>query len=228
MERDELSAAGRTAARGHAKAPTRKHLWMAVGSMWQCASCMSTALSDTSASRRRRERCPGKANRLRQVLADPKGHQLAVADVDGGPCVLCVACGAWCRQRPRKLTEWCKGRAGREAAGGTALGRFKQGYLPSDGLDVTALQRRVDGVRPLTAQAVAHWDSWREPAWREAAVEPELPDRNAVVEPMPPQERCSLLPSWRAGCVDTETTPARRRLIASLQAAIREGQNSHD
>jgi hypothetical protein len=175
VDRDELRAAHRVAARGPTRADTRTHCWIRVGEIWQCAACMATALSDESVARRRRESCRGVAKRLRQVLADPRGHRLAVGDVDGGPCVLCVVCGAWCRLRPKLLLEECRGMAGREAAGLTALKRFKQGYLPSDGTDGGAPTRRVDGVRPLSAKAVAHWECWREPArhdlasWREAA-----------------------------------------------------------
>ena len=175
QDRDELRAAHRVAARGPTRANTRAHCWMRVGELWQCAVCMATALSDESAARRRSETCAGEAKRLRQVLADPKGHRLAVGDVDGGSCVLCVVCGAWCRLRPRLLLEECRGMAGREAAGAAALKRFKQGYLPSDGAGGAAPMRRVDGVRPVSAAAVAHWECWREPArhelasWREAA-----------------------------------------------------------
>lgn len=110
---------------------------------------------------------------MREVVADPKGHCLAVGDVEGGPCMLCVACGAWCRLRPVLLLEPCRGRAGRVAAGAEALKRFKQGYLPSD--HAREQWKRVDGVYPFSAKAIAHWDSWREPArhelasWRRAA-----------------------------------------------------------
>jgi ribonuclease HI len=231
IDRDELRAAERTAGRRRPSNLGSHHRWMSVGRAWQCARCMSTALSDASAARRRRERCPGRAVRLRRVLAEPQGHQLAVADVDGGPCVLCVACGAWCRLRPRKLSESCKGKAGREAAGSVALARFKQGFLPSDGRDGAALQRRVHGVRPLSAQAVAHWDSWREPARLAASVEPEPPAptrTGKVAVTVPPLERYRLLPSWRASGPDsTETTQARRKLVASLAAAVREGEAMH-
>ena len=37
--------------------------------------------------------------------------------------------------------------------------RFKQGYRPSDGANAAAPLRRVDGVSPLGAAAVAHWES---------------------------------------------------------------------
>jgi hypothetical protein len=50
----------------------------------------------------------------------------------------------------------CKGKAGRESAGTDALARFKQGFLPIDGPDGSALLRRVHGVRPMSAQAVTH------------------------------------------------------------------------
>ena len=155
---------------------------------------MATALSDESAARRRQETCPGEAKRLRQVLADPRGHRLAVGDVDGGPCVLCVACGAWCRLRPKLLLEACRGKAGREAAGTTALKRFKLGYLPSDGADGAAPLRRVDGVRPLSEDAVAHWECWREPAkhelasWREAA-----PVRSSPAQTLTLREKVAFL-----------------------------------
>ena len=134
---------------------------------------------------------------------------------------------------PQKAHGELQGKAGREAAGTVALDRFKQGFLPSDGLDGSALMRRVHGVRPLSAQAVAHWDSWREPARLAASMEPEPPAPASIGDvavTVPPLERYRLLPSWRcSGAADsTETTQARRKLIASLQAAIREGQNSHD
>ena len=36
-----------------------------------------------------------------------------VADVDGGPCLFCAACGAWCTTQPRNLKVPCGGRNGR-------------------------------------------------------------------------------------------------------------------
>ena len=62
------------------------------------------------------------------------------------------------------LMESCKGKAGRDAAGAVALDRFKQGFLGSDSRHGSALRRMVHGVWPMSAQSVAHWDSWREPA----------------------------------------------------------------
>ena len=35
-----------------------------------------------------------------------------VAEVDGGPCLFCATCGAWCTIKPRNLTVRCSRRLG--------------------------------------------------------------------------------------------------------------------
>ena len=93
---------------------------------------------------------------LRKVLTNRQGHCLMVADVDGGPCLFCAACGAWCTTKPQNLRLPCGGRGTREAAGMAALRRFREGYVPDCG---DSRGRRVHAVEQLCAGAAQHWNN---------------------------------------------------------------------
>jgi hypothetical protein len=80
-----------------------------------------------------------------------------VADVDGGPCLFCAACGAWCTTKPVNLKEPCGGRDGRGSAGTAALRRFREGYVPDCG---ESRDRRVHAVEPLYAGAKEMWNTF--------------------------------------------------------------------
>ena len=182
-------------------------------------------LLDASAARRRRERCPGQAVRLRRLLADPQDHQLAMADVDGGPCVLCVACGGWCRLRPRE--PWIAAKA-RRSAKPLAPSRLNgSSWASCRAMAVTAPHCGAgctEGDR--CAQAVAHRDSWREPARLAASMEPEPPARTSignVAVTVTPLQRYRLLPSWRcstaADSMETHGDHAGQELADWLHAS---------
>ena len=82
-----------------------------------------------------------KANEIK-----PQGHRLMNADVDGGPCLFCAACGAYCTVKPKHLLDKCPGKAARQAGGLAALKRFRAGYAPTCG---ELIGRKVHGVQPL-------------------------------------------------------------------------------
>ena len=77
-----------------------------------------------------------------------------IADVDGGPCLLCAACGAYCTVKPRNLRFPCPGREARHPAGLAALKQFRAGYAPNCD---EYKGRRVHGVQPLHRAALDHW-----------------------------------------------------------------------
>ena len=77
-----------------------------------------------------------------------------IADVDGGPCIFCAACGAWCTTKPKHLREQCVGRSGRTAGGLAALRRFREGYVPDCGSEAG---RRIHAVEALHGDAAALW-----------------------------------------------------------------------
>jgi hypothetical protein len=77
--------------------------------------------------------CPGHPRRTVEVLTSAVGHTLATADVDGGPCLQCVACGAYATTKPKDLLHRCKGMAGRGPAGAYVLKCFARGRLPATG-----------------------------------------------------------------------------------------------
>ena len=106
------------------------HVWQKRGQRWQCEVCCAVALSSSSLEKRKDEECPGKHASTRLVLANEGGHNLAQADVAGGPCFLCLACGAWATTQPRRLLAQCKGQMARTRAGAEALRAFERGRLP--------------------------------------------------------------------------------------------------
>ena len=81
---------------------------------------------------------------------------MMVADADGGPCLLCAACRAWCTTKPRNLQVPCVGSSGRVAAGFAALKRSRAGYVPDCG---ESRGRRVHAVEPLHAWAREIWNT---------------------------------------------------------------------
>ena len=56
-----------------------------------------------------RRQCRGHTVGLVELAADPKGHQLFVADFSSqdGIAVLCMRCGAWATEQFRLLKEDC-------------------------------------------------------------------------------------------------------------------------
>ena len=150
VSKDELRAArpqgsGRRRCRRSADRP---HEWVSHGGVWQCRQCLSAAFSSDALRRRSTEECPGDARALKRVVAECHGHNLMVADVDGGPCLFCAACGAWCTSKPRNLKDQCRGRSGRAAGGLAALKRFRAGYVPDCG---ESKDTRVHALEPLVA-----------------------------------------------------------------------------
>ena len=77
-----------------------------------------------------------------------------VADVDGGPCSFCAACGSWSTSKPRDLLSPRTGRKGGTAAGLAALVKFRRGLVPDCGGECG---RRVHAVEALHSRAASHW-----------------------------------------------------------------------
>jgi hypothetical protein len=143
------------AGRGRARRPIdRAHQWIGVNGRWQCRLCLATTFSLEGRLRRDREECPGDAAAVRNVVLERRDHLLMVADVDGGPCIFCAACGAWCTTKPRDLLLPCGGRRARSAAGLAAPTRLCKEYVPDCG---EARARRVHAVEALHCDATAHW-----------------------------------------------------------------------
>jgi hypothetical protein len=134
----------------------RAHQWVCVGGRWQCRLCLAATFSDDGRRRRSKEDCPGDSAVIRRVVQERRGHLLMVADVDGGPCTFCAACGAWCTSKPRDLLLPCVGRSARSAAGLAALTRLRKGYVPDCG---EWRGRRVHAVEALNGGAAALWAS---------------------------------------------------------------------
>ena len=116
---------------------------------------MAAVFSPEAVDRRCREECAEDVAAVRNVVVEPRGHSLMIADVDGGPCLFCAVCGAYCTVKPRNLLEACPGRAGRQPAGLAALKRFRAGYAPSCG---DLIGRKLHGVQPLHAAALDQWN----------------------------------------------------------------------
>ena len=130
------------------------HAWERSGENWQCANCYAVALSAASVGKRRLESCAGKHDNTRRVLENVGGHQLALADVGGGPCFACLACGAWGTTQPRGLLRACKGAAARTSGGRQALRSFAKGELPET---VNPKKRGNRGPAPRK-KVQAWWD----------------------------------------------------------------------
>ena len=97
----ELQAA-RPATVAHAgKTIDRMHLWACVSGTWQCHLCFAATFSDDDKQHRSREECSCDPAAVQRVVPERCDHLLTVADVDGGPCLFCAACGAWCTTKPR-------------------------------------------------------------------------------------------------------------------------------
>ena len=108
----------------HAKAkrgPDSRHRWMAQCERWCSEKCYALASTRERCSGRGGEVCPGHPRHTVEVLTSAVGHTVATADVDGGPCLLCVACGAYATTKPKDLLHRCKGMAGRGLACAYAL-----------------------------------------------------------------------------------------------------------
>jgi hypothetical protein len=134
----------------------RAHQWICVNGRWQCRFCLATTFSADGRQRRSREECLGDSVAVRMVVQERRGHLLMVADVDGGPCLFCAACGAWCTTKPRDLLLPCGGSSARSAAGLAALTRLRRGYVPDCG---EWRGRRVHAIEALHSGATAHWSS---------------------------------------------------------------------
>jgi hypothetical protein len=203
-----------------AKWPHSRHDWVDLGMkekwLWQCTTCLATALSADSVGRRRVEPCQGVARRLRGVLSDSNGHRLAVADVDDGPCLLCVARGAWCRRKPKLLCAPCRGRCSRAAAGQAALKRLKQGFLPlCEGYGYGDLHK-VYGVHPLSPSATVGWSFVKAPG---VAATPRSQDRAHYSDEEGVGVSCPPLEARRRA-LSVETVADR---VAYLMSAVRSG-----
>jgi hypothetical protein len=99
--KEELAAARPFRNGRRRRIATSRHSWVALGERWQCRRCMAAAFSHENVCRREAEECEGDVRSVRRVILNPRGHNLMIADVDGGPCLLCVACGAWCTTKPK-------------------------------------------------------------------------------------------------------------------------------
>jgi hypothetical protein len=71
-----------------------KHEWHWQGGRWLCTLC----LSSSRVSVPRRDKCPGRAPKIRKLLEDPRGHKLQIATFTDtfGVVVICSACGHFC------------------------------------------------------------------------------------------------------------------------------------
>jgi hypothetical protein len=154
--KDELAAARPVRAARPRRTEERTHQWACVDGRWQCRVCLASTFSDEGKQRRSKEECHGEAEGLRRVFLEGGGHQLMVADVDGGPCSFCAACGSWCTSKPRDLQLPCVGRSGRTAAGLAALVKFRKGLVPDCG---DRRGRRVYAVEALHGGARELWAS---------------------------------------------------------------------
>ena len=98
--KEKLKAVRPTAGRRGRRVPVLGHHWVFLGSRWQCKECLAAAFLHDAVVRRAVEECPGVARRLCRVVAE-------VADVDCGPCLFRVACGAWCTIKPHNFLDQC-------------------------------------------------------------------------------------------------------------------------
>jgi len=152
--KDELAAARPARAARARRTVERAHQWVCVEGRWQCRLCLASTFSDEGKQRRSKEECHGDAEGLRRVFLSGGGHLLMVADIDGGPCTFCAACGSWCTSKPRDLLLPCVGRRGRTAAGLAALVKFRKGFVPDCG---DRCGRRVHAVEALHGGANELW-----------------------------------------------------------------------
>ena len=113
-----------------ARRPERAHEWAYAWGHWQCLVCAAIA-QDGSRRRFKAEECPGQARHLRELLDDPKGHNLLVAAVHGQTIVACAGCGGWAAVRARStLNSQCTHSKGRART--YVLKRIEKGLHPDN------------------------------------------------------------------------------------------------
>jgi hypothetical protein len=109
------------------------HKWLHWQGIWHCAGCGAIACSRARVRKRSCEECPQSAEWLRDLLGNPKGHVLVLADVDGLAMAACTCCGAWAVSLPRRLREVCP--KSTLQAGSDALKRMHRGLHPKASVD---------------------------------------------------------------------------------------------
>ena len=117
-------AAVPAAARGERK----RHSWFSAGGKIQCRGCLSFVGSANRARARLNETCPGRSADLVNLLSDPMGHNLLVADIDDAMLLICSKCGSWFTRKAVGLARPCH--AVPSAAGLVALKRVGRGFHP--------------------------------------------------------------------------------------------------
>ena len=113
------------------------HRWCSIGSgKLRCLCCGRLVCNAASRAKEEKRDCRGKAEAIRLVLANPRGHSLAAFPLEGNAanaaCILaCTSCGAWSSVKPIGLTSPCLRTA--SFSGRRALRWLSEGRRPNDG-----------------------------------------------------------------------------------------------
>ena len=133
----ETRGAPRGATVPSARGPRRRHSWFSAGGKVQCRGCLSFAGSPERAKARFKETCPGKCVDLENLLGNPMGHNLVVADIDEATLLICSRCGSWFTRKAVGLARPCNGVP--SIAGACALKRVGKGFHPVHPIPIAGL-----------------------------------------------------------------------------------------
>jgi len=98
--------------------------WRRTSQIWVCMMRLSSTVNKA----RRRDCCPGRSLKMREVLEPELRHVLWAFNLQPGFIVACSRCGAWCDREPRGLLKHCPLTASKEGA--ACWERLSEGMHP--------------------------------------------------------------------------------------------------
>ena len=128
---------------------THYHQWIELPKCFQCAVCGTMARSKRPPTKY--QHCLGAGDfRLRDIIADPKGHSLAAGSAGGILFLTCVVCGAAGSAKPKMLRRECTRHRSAQCERHLRV-------LVERGQYVSRQYREVDGLQTLDGKSISVW-----------------------------------------------------------------------